>query len=417
MARSIKDLDGRLVVNISENVFGHVVAELDNYARLRLSEEIPTETLCLLFGGPNTILEEVVKMFPGYFNAVSMELTHKHFADHVVNCFPELALDVGISSYKVLQPDRGYMRAELENNHITYRTGFLNGIYFDTIKYYKRIKATPDREPLRMETPCPPDLREFTDRGGRPIVVLQLRLVISSGNRVIATDDSYAPTLEYLRDCGYTIVFSGREVFPEEWRKYDLIDYANSDLAAPENDFHLYRLAKFGLLAASGTNLLAEVQCMPYVQINSAQGAVPTYSKNSIMLPSIWSNPETGEMASALEHIRHNLNYGVGNVPDMRALSVSGADILEATQELEHLVENWTPRSELQDRWFRTGKDLWEGKSLWNGQTLWEGLQESPWIGGNDELLDGQNEESLMSLAESRVSQKFLEKHERTLFR
>ena len=98
--------------------------------------------------------------------------------------------------------------------------------------------------------------------------------------------------------------------------------------------------------------------------------------------------------------------------------SITASDLLSATQELEQLIAKWTPRTELQNKWVKTGKDIWEGRTLINGQSLWDeiGFSVVPWIGGNDELLDGQNEESLMTLADSRISQKFLERHQEVLF-
>ena len=51
-----------------------------------------------------------------------------------------------------------------------------------------------------------------------------------------------------------------------------------------------------------------------------------------------------------------------------------------------------------------------------NGQTIWSTINALPWIGGNTELLNGKNEESLLTLAESRVSQKFLESNHEDLF-
>jgi hypothetical protein len=98
--------------------------------------------------------------------------------------------------------------------------------------------------------------------------------------------------------------------------------------------------------------------------------------------------------------------------------SITSQDLLSATQELEQLIEDWTPRTELQNKWIKTGKDIWEGRTLTNGRSLWDdiGFGIKPWIGGNDELLDGQNEESLLTLADSRISQKFLERHQEVLF-
>ena len=416
LLRSVREVNGLLVTNITSNVFGHTIAEIENYARLRISGEVSPETPCLLFAKPDKMIKAIIDMFPGIFEIVSLDLEHKCFSDHIVNCHPELSLDVGMSSFKIAPPTRGYMFSQIVENMPSYRTGFINGFYFDMIKYFKRIKATKGIHPLRSKVPCPPILYDFLHMSGKPIVVLQQRQVMSSGTKVIAGDELYGPTLEYLKDNDYNIVFSGREQFPEGWRKYGVIDYANSKLATPKNDFHLYSMAKFGLLAASGTNVLAETQCMPYVQINSSQGAVPTYSKNSIMLPSLWGNSEISQIGSAAQSIQHNFIFGVGVAPGMSAHSVTSEDILNATQELEQLIEDWNPRTELQNQWIQTGKDIWEGLTLTNGRSIWDDINGMQWFGGNDELLDGKNEESLLTLAESRISQKFLERHQDALF-
>ena len=418
LLRSLREVNGLVVTNITGDVFGHVISEIDNYARLRISGEVSQETPCMLFASPDKMIKSILEMFPEMFEIASLKFVSKLFSEQIVNCHPELGLDVGLSSYKISPPARGYAHAEFEENRVFYRTDFINGIYSDMIKYFKRIKATPDFHPLRIEAPCPAALHEFLGTAGQPIVVMHQRKVISAGTKIISGDDLYVPTLEYLKDNNYTIVFSGREQFPDDWRKYGVIDYANSKHASVKNDFHLYRIAKFGLLAAAGVNLLAETQCMPYVQINSSQGAVPTYSMNSIMLPSMWNDNETSQMGSAAKHIQSNLVFGVGFASSMSMQSITSQDLLSATQELEQLIEDWTPRTELQNKWIKTGKDIWEGRTLTNGRSLWDdiGFGVKPWIGGNDELLNGQNEESLLTLADSRISQNFLERHQEVLF-
>jgi putative glycosyltransferase (TIGR04372 family) len=416
LLRSLREMNGLVVTNITSDIFGHVISEIDNYARLRVSGEVSQETPCMFFASPEKIIKNLLEIFPGIFEVTSLDFAHQLFGEQIVNCHPELGLDVGLSSYKTSLPARGYVFAQRDGNKIIYRTGFINGIYSDMIKYFKRIKATPDFHPLRIEAPCPATFHDFIDTGGQPIVVMHQRKVMSAGTKVIAGDDLYVPTIEYLKDNNYTIVFSGREEFPDSWRKYGVIDYANSTHASMMNDLHLYRMAKFGLLAASGTNLLAETQCMPYVQINSSQGAIPTYSMNSIMLPSMWCDEKTSQMVSAAKHIRNNLVFGVGGVSGMKSQSITSQDLLCATQELEQLIEKWTPRTQLQNKWIETGKNIWEGRTLTNGRSLWEEIAIFPWIGGNHELLDGQNEESLLTLADGRISQKFLERHQEVLF-
>jgi putative glycosyltransferase (TIGR04372 family) len=416
LMRSLQEMNGRLIINIEGGVFGHCISEIDNYARLRISEEIPRDTPCLLFASPANTLSSVIDLFPGIFELVSMDIGHKNIADHVANCHPELTIDVGHSSYKVAPPACGYTRIEHEHNQFTYRTSFLNGIYADILKYYKRIKLTSHDHPLRINTPCPETLREFVSPGGHPVVVLAQRQELSSGTKAFLPNDMYRPVLEYLKDSGYSIVFSGRETLPKEWKIYDVIDYANSHLANVHNDFHLYRLAKFGVLPSSGTCALAEVQCLPYVLYNTAVSAIPSYSKKSIVLPSMLRYDDDEKMCSVATQIRHNLQYGINTPPGMHVQSVTGEDILSAVLELESLIDNWTPRSKLQQRWVSVDRDLWEGNILWEGKTLWEGLARVNMIDGYEELADGTETESLYSFSESRVAQKFLHNHQDFLF-
>ncbi len=416
LMRSLQKCGGRLVVNLSGEVMGHANSELDNYARIRLSGEIPKETPCILFADPTTVLAGVIKLFGGYFELVSLDNTHKLLADYVANCHPELTVDVGHSSFKVAPPARGYLAAQIHNNKLYYRSGFLDGIYSDTLKHYQRIRATRDARPLRLEIPCPNVLREFVDRAGRPVVVLAQRQEVTSGTKIISGDEFYWPTLEYLKDSGYTMVFSGREIMPESWNKYGVINYARSSLATVVNDFHLYRLSKFGVLPASGTTALAETQCLPYVQTNTSNPAIPTYSKNSITLPSLWESKVSGNLIPLTAQIRSNLEAGIGVPQGMKARSVTAQDVLEAVQELEALIEDWKPRSPLQQQWTDIGSEFMAGRLELNGKTLLETIKKYGWVDGNDELLDGFQEDSIISIVESRVAQGFLERNQEALF-
>ena len=412
LVQSLRSENAKLIINIAQGVFGHIITEIDNYLRMRIHENIGSENPCLFLGEDENLTVELLSLYEGVFEAVSLDHIHKVTGDHVANCHPDLTLDVGMSSYKIAPPSRGYAYAEHIHNTVFYRTGFINGSYRDHIQYYKRLNATAKFQPMRLEVPCPEQLRTFVDRNARPIVLIQQRQEISAANKIIASDKLYEPAIEYLEDSGFTVVFVGREVLPDSWKKLGVIDYANSQFANLQNDFHLFRLASLALLSASGTNWLAEIQATPYLQINNAQGASPPFSRYSITLPSMWTHIEDNKMCTALEQIHHNFTYGAGSVPGMHTQSVDADDILEGIQELENLIKEWRPPSSLQNKWVEIGNDLWQSKSTINGKTLWEGLPKSPWVGGNDELLDGQNEACLLSHSQSRISQKFLSKHQ-----
>lgn len=416
LARTLRDSDARLVINISQGVFGHVVSEIDNYMRERLIEGDKFRRPCVLLADPDRITSAVLSFFGNSFEAISLDPHHKQMGDYIANFFPELTLDVGISSYKVAPPARGYRKIEVVDGQLSYRTGYLNGAFLDHIKYYKRLKETEGLHPMRLDRDCPPRLHEFVSPHGKPVVLLHQRQSISSGNKVEALGSLYEPALEYLIDKGYSLVFVGREVFPEQWKKYDVVDYANSIHATVRNDFHLFRLAAFAILGASGTNLLAETQALPYLQVNTTLFSMPPFAKNAISLPALWSFAENGGGVSAPLNFLLSYGNGVQSPSGMHAISVSGRDVLEAVQELEGLMENETGRSSLQARWIQEGLDVWKGNTLWKGKTLWEHLPQEPWIGGNDELLDGQNEDGMLAVANSRVGQGFLERNAERLF-
>jgi putative glycosyltransferase (TIGR04372 family) len=412
LMHSLQEVNGRLIINIEGNVFGHCISEIDNYARLRISEEIPKHTPCLLFAPPSDILSAIIDLFPGMFELVSMDMFHKIFADIIANCHPELTIDVGHSSFKVAPPACGYSQLDRHHSQLIYRTEFVKGIYTDVLKKYKRIKATPHHHPLRLNAPCPENLQELVSPGGHPVVVLAQRQEISSGTKAFLPNKMYQPVLEYLKDNNYSIVFSGRENFPIEWEKYGVIDYAKSDLANVHNDFHLYRLARFGVLPNSGTCALAEAQCMPYVQYNSSLIVVPPYSKNSILLPSVLTHGDSKKMCSIANQVRHNIEYGVNIPPGIKThfQSVTGEDILNAVLELETLIDDWTPRSELQQKWGDVNRELWKGK------TIWEGIETRPMIAASEDVENEMELESLYTFSESRVAQQFLYNHQDLLF-
>ena len=416
LAQSLRDSGSRLVINISHGVFGHVVSEFDNYMRQRLCEGDETRRPCVLLAPPDRMTSAALEFFGDSFEAVSTDLHHKLMGDCVANLYPELTLDVGLSSYKVAPPSRGYRFMEMVNGQLSYRTGYLNGAFLENIRYYRRLEATEHLHPMRLNVDCPLPLREFVSPHGKPVALLHQRQAVSAGNKVEARGSLYQPAIEYLIDKGYSPVFVGREIFPEEWKKYNVVDYANSVHATVRNDFHLFRLAALAILGASGTNMLAETQGIPYLQVNTTLFATPPFAKNAISLPALWSFAGDQEGVSAALNFMLNFFRGVQAPANMHAISVTGQDVLEAVRELENLMEKDVQRSSLQERWIQEGLDVWKGETLWEGKTLWENLPPEPWVGGNDELLNGQNEDGMLAIANSRVAQGFLERNAERLF-
>jgi putative glycosyltransferase (TIGR04372 family) len=211
---------------------------------------------------------------------------------------------------------------------------------FRYAEWYKLLAKTPNYYPVASFHPrgLPKVLSDVI--GSSRYVVIQVKDLPVNASYLPTNPDTYLDTLKKIRSEGYKIVFAGREKFPRCFGDLGIIDYANSDLASPENDYYLVRGAYAVLSSASGFGLIAETLGIPLLQVNCWnylwQGGFKT-----LILPSVLHTSNR-----ALK-FKEQYSLAVTHGPCATALNEStlyecmdaeGADILNAWNDLQRLI-------------------------------------------------------------------------------
>ncbi|MBF0094656.1 MAG: TIGR04372 family glycosyltransferase [Alphaproteobacteria bacterium] len=307
VAKFIEDIrqnDIRIVINVMPDGVGHVLLETDNFVRMKLTGEVPADRASFLLSDDyDDRLATMQRLFGDTIcNVWSLNSYAGYLARIVANVAPELAVDVGISSFKYAPTDT--MAADyVEFNPKAFlfrdKSGECARIGHD--RYYQRRALTDGIFPFLDKVACSDSLEAFIGARGGKVAVIQIKTEISSGAGKLVDPASYEPALSLLKDEGHTLVLGGREAMPDSWQRFGVVDYANSPVANFENDFRLFRRADFGLVGASGISQFLELFDKPYVYLNTVLTAFPPFSRKAINVPALLRKVDDGRILSFAE--------------------------------------------------------------------------------------------------------------------
>lgn len=352
LATVLKSTNGRLIVNVSPDAIGHTIGEIDNFMRMKLTGEYDAERpsffFCEDFGERLATMQRLFgeKIFD---NWVISEYGG-FLAGIVANAYPDLTVDVGISSFKIAPP-RGREPIHWEPPRF-FRMRYRD-MYTDHLMYHRRFVATSDRYPYDEMVECSEQVDAFIGAKGAKVAAVQIKDVISTGNATAVQGEEYEPALALLKDAGYRLVLVGRERMPESWAKFGVVDYANSPIASFENDFRVMKRADVGLVGASGISLFLELFDKPLVHVNTKMPATPPWGRKCIYVPSLFTLNADGRTPTLLEHLQYNLTSGIGYNPAERTpFPPTPAQIAEAVREMLTLAGDPTlPLTERQRKY------------------------------------------------------------------
>src|SRR5213078_1203076 len=100
------------------------------------------------------------------------------------------------------------------------------------------------------------------------------------------------PSLEFLKDSGFTIVKVGTEPYPEEFTRYGVINYTASPLRTFKNDLALLSNSKLSLINGSGLANLSDVMDLPVVDYGRWHLSLGPYSSKQVIVPALLYDPE-----------------------------------------------------------------------------------------------------------------------------
>ena len=154
--------------------------------------------------------------------------------------------------------------------------------------WYCAFGETKGFHPFRsMRKPgMPSELTHFI--GSKPYILLQIKELAVNASFLPTDPLTYLPVIEQMTSKGYRIVFAGREKCPEIFKKYGILNYSESELASPENDYFLVRGANAVLSSASGFGMMADVMGKPLLAVNG-WNFINFPSQTTLIIPSILS--------------------------------------------------------------------------------------------------------------------------------
>ena len=330
--------DGKLVGNVSCEAVGHLLAELNNHICKQVLGEAPGFAIYL---GPDNERTNAIKDLYGPTLPINFVLSEMgEEMERAISLFrPDLVEDAGISSYKFAPVEgRTVGQRPTDDGHMLYVVEPAS-MAQDTADLYRRKRETRQLFSLARRFEMPPELENFIAAHGRKIALISHKTIggkdfVGSGAAKSFDPRNYLPTLKHLKDEGFQLVHFGREPYPEIYRAFDVIDYANSPLASFRNDLILASHAGFGLFGSSGISWFAEWMDMPFVMVNMWTIDSPPFSDKAVYLPTLARDLTSGDLVNFEKQLWFRQEHGVFFPHSVyEATDCSAEDILTATRE------------------------------------------------------------------------------------
>jgi putative glycosyltransferase (TIGR04372 family) len=265
---------------------GHMLAESDLLLRLlRHVPELKTRSPVVLLP-PTPMAQMIAEILKRHGVQVLLEQQAILLQREIQIFHPDLILDVGQAHWKLAIGDR-------ENRGVgdMYPTCLAWALRADEfidqiITHHSAWNVTRGTFPMREAVdalPFDPEFAQFLS--GRKYAVLQIKARVINGTARILGGEAYVPTLELLRERGYEIILGGREPLLDEFKRFDVFDYARSKFVSPKNDFLLFARAALGIVSPSGAGLFCDTLGIPCCQLGTWT-LIPHPSEKTTAVPS-----------------------------------------------------------------------------------------------------------------------------------
>ncbi|HSX13412.1 MAG TPA: TIGR04372 family glycosyltransferase [Chlamydiales bacterium] len=223
--------------------------------------------------------------------------------------------------------------------------------------YARRLKCERYFPLAVPKEQCVP-LLEKLGIAGKKLALIHIKNYVMNSAAALTNPNTYLPSMGMLKDLGYKLVFVGREKMPEQFRQFDILNYAESFFASLKHDVLLFQSCELAMVT-SGISNLAECYDKAFLYINSWHVGLCPFSKWSIFLPALVKK-KTGKWLkfSAQNDLYHEVTTMHERFPYDCYIprNANGDEILHAAEELLSLMKEYKPRSFLQERYMGIDK-------------------------------------------------------------
>lgn len=357
--RLLAALNVCFVINIADGV-GHIISELDNFFRMLHLGEIDRNKRCVWVRKSIHLSRACVDLYGRKFWwAISNDLIYALLLPITIR-YKDITVDCGLSRMKWQLTDNREYYPPMPGESYLHRIS-KSEARTQWADYHKRRLKCSDYFPLKGATPDDEDLIRFLNGDAEKLALIHIRTGVVNATAKPTDPETYLEALEYLVDLGYRLIFVGREKMPEVFRRYQAINYSESNVASFKNDIQLFNLADMAITAGSGISYLADCYDKPYLYLNAWHLDQVTFSRKCIFVPTL-VREVSGEFLKFSEQIE--LYYSLPDVgPEVfpetqyQARNATTDEILAAAQEMISLRENYQERSSLQEQFRQLDSD------------------------------------------------------------
>ncbi len=342
---------------------GHQILELDYFLRKFHRGDVPRDGKYLWVQAPTPITTTMAEVFGPHFRKFNLGMIANapmfQMASEITQMVPELGIDVGLSHLKNAVVSRAGKRLAAMGNDLYYSITN-DAVIQDHIDYFGLRGETMEFDPWSAAYPAiDGPLADLLGGGIDRYAVVHFRS--NTGNAGVAIPvDAMFSALEYLRDCGFTIVQGGTEKCPEEFRRYGVIRYSESDLRNFKNDLALLAHCKVALINASGLENIGDLINVPTVSYARWHLTLGPFSSRTVIVPSLLFDPERQRLLTLGEQIlffKTRQEWGEGRffgwafpLDRFIARNPQADEMRAAVQEAVENAERLPPESPLQAR-------------------------------------------------------------------
>jgi len=359
----LKHFNFCFVVNLAGGA-GNTLIELDNFFRKQYLGEIPLNRRYVLVRKSVGTAKACVKLFADKFWwIVANNFVYYLFLPITIRC-KDITLDVGVSRLKWQLSDKLEAFPPADGQTYLQQISKADGL-IQCNDYFRRRLKCPEYFPLRIKKVSNRGLIKLLNGNTKNIALIHVKNKVVNATAKITDPATYLAALTHLKNQGYQVVFVGREIMPEIFSSYGVINYARSSLASFENDLRLFSMAEVVITAGSGIAALADLAEKPLLYLNSWHLAAVMVSKMCIMVPTLVKSA-AGEYLKFREQIKFYesmLDVGEESFRKLEgkyvASNATAEEILAALQELMMLKEKYQARSPLQERFMEIENQGW----------------------------------------------------------
>lgn len=285
---------------------GHQIVELDYFLRKLNCKEVSSDFPYLWVQRANPITSALAEIFGDNFRQYHLGMVaNDHLSllsSQLARMVPELGLDVGLSHLKNSIGSHSGVFVTMHGHEAFYNIS--NEAVIKAQANYVRLRhLSGDFNPWAAAMPCiEPDLADFFGGDIDRLATIHFRKNAGNNGSVISAIELY-PTFEFLLDNGFTIIKVGTEPYPEEFRKYDIINYSESSFRSFRNDLAIQANAKLNIINASGLENISDIMGIPTVSFAGWHLTQSPYSLKTVRVPTLLFDPRRGRLLNFAEQI------------------------------------------------------------------------------------------------------------------